>query len=244
MADYMKIIFCILFLSLMMPVLSAAQDKRLETESNESVRSKPEPILFESLENPNCELHMAVMDRYFVELQNDPSATGYVVTYANVRQTAKSERQMRSYLKVRKFPLERLVFLQGGGTSAKPTIEFWVVPAGAAPPEIDPPVLENVFVIEESPSDPTGPYIFSSEYYDGVACYGETQEIDLEGYAEILKEYPKSRGNIVIITLTRKEFRKKANEILNFLLKKGIARKRLRTFHQKSFGGVELWFLP
>lgn len=205
-------------------------------------------ILKERVENPNCEYHMMIMDSFFVDLQNDPNATGYIIIYAGPRTTAIAERQMRSYIKVRGFPPDRLYFINGGGTSRKATIEFWIVPPGAEspmptnPPEDDEP--ESVEEINEEHLDPAKPYIFSNEYYDGVNCYGESEEIDLEGYALILKENPKSRGNIVIMMTSQADFREKEKEILNYLAKKGINRKRLRTFHVKSFGGVELWYLP
>jgi hypothetical protein len=127
--------------------------------------------------------------------------------------------------------------------SDRAEIEMWLVPAGAEIPEIvsqpEPEVAEKP---EKEPKTPAKPYIFSSEFYDGVAGCGE--ELDLEGFAETLKKNPKSRGNIVIMLMTKADFREKEKEIIDFLTGKGIARKRLRTFYVNSFGGVELWLLP
>lgn len=219
------------------------------------VRSKPQARLFETVENPNCDYHMMILDGFFRELQNDPSATGYILTYGSPRSVSRMERQMRSYLNMRKFDPTRVVFISGG-LKGNLTVEHWIVPAGADSPTVkgdDLPEKDTADTPKESASDTgtetdaidkTKPYIFSSEFYDGYTCYGEENEIDLEGYAQILKENPKSRGNIVISLMTKQEFREKEKEILDFLTSKGINRKRLRTFHQKSFGGVELWFLP
>jgi hypothetical protein len=205
-------------------------------------------ILFERLENPSCEYHMAIMDGYFIELNNNPTAAGYILIYASPQKTATSDRQIRSYVNGRRFPTERLVIIHGGGTSRRATIEYWVTPIGAEPPKptLPPangePISEET-IVEES-IDPKKPYIYSSEYYDGVQCYFESSEIDLDGYARMLKEHPKSRGNIVIMLTSKAEFRKKEREILKYLIAKGINGKRLRTFHQKAYGGVELWILP
>lgn len=191
---------------------------------------------------------MVIMDSFFNFLQNEPSAVGYIITYASLRTVATKERQTRNYIKVRGVDQSRFVFVNGRGRTRKPIIEFWLVPAGAEPPSPtelpEDEEAESEGEIKEESVDKTKPYIFSSEYYDGVQCYGESSEIDLEGYAQILKENPKARGNIVIIVFSKAEFRKKEKEIARFLTKKGIARKRLRTFHKKSFGGVEIWFLP
>lgn len=150
-------------------------------------------------------------------------------------------------IKWRNFDAWRITFINCGGRSKKATIEFWIVPAGADIPKPEPPVeTESDFdTTEDKPeTNPTKPYIFSAIYEDGFVCIGDNVELDLEGYAQVLKENPKSRGNILISTMTKAEFRQKEKEILNFLTPKGIKRQRLRTFHQKTFGGVELWVLP
>lgn len=205
--------------------------------------------ILERMKNPNCEYRQMNMDRFFVELNNDPSAAGYVFSFGSPRAVAAVERQMRANVKWRRFDSTRIVFVNGGGKSKKPTIEFWVVPAGAEVPIPEPPVeneadFDTAETNTKGKNNPKEPYVFSSEYYDGGACVGEDTELDLEGFAQKLKENPKARGNIVIMMPTRAEFREKEKEILNFLIEKGIKRQRLRTFQQKSFGGVELWFLP
>lgn len=213
------------------------------------VAEKIKARLVDRMTNATCEDRQARMDNFFLELNNDPSATGYIFSFGSPRIVAAVEKQMRANLKWRKYDTSRITFVNGGGRSKKATIEFWLVPAGADAPEPEPPV-ENEADFDtprnntEIKIDPKEPYIFSSEYYDGGACVGEDTELDLEGYAQKLKENPKSRGNIVIMMMTNSEFREKEKEILTFLTKKGINRQRLRTFHRKTFGGVELWILP
>lgn len=211
------------------------------------VEEIPKAVLFEKTTNQTCEFRQMVMDGYFTQLNNDPSAAGYIFTFGSPRTVAKLERQMRANLKWRKYDESRITFINGGGRSKKATIEFWVVPAGAEIPKPEPPVEDAAdfdTTEDKTETNPKEPYIFSAEYDDGGACIDENMELDLDGYAKFLKENPKTRGNIMIMMMTKTEFRQKEAEILKFLTKKGIARKRLRTFHQKTFGGVELWILP
>ncbi len=213
------------------------------------ITEMPKARLIERMQNPNCEYRQMIMDVFFTELNNDPNAMGYIFTFGSPRRVAEVERKIRANLKWRKFDSSRITFVNGGGRSKKPTIEFWLVPIGADIPTPEPPVEDEADfdTTEDKPEikpDPKKPYIFSEEFYDGGACIDDVQGLDLEGYAKFLKENPKSRGNIVILMMTKTEFREKEKEILDFLKSKGIARKRLRTFHQKTFGGVELWILP
>ncbi len=213
------------------------------------IQPKIEAKLFERMKNPLCEYRQMIMDGYFAELNNDPSAKGYIFTFGSPRRVAKVEKLMRANIKWRNFPADRIVFVNGGGRSKKPTIELWIAPDGADTPTPEPPVEDEADFDTEIDTteiviDPKEPYIFSSEYYDSGSCIGEVQELDLEGYAKMLKANPKSRGNIVILLMSKAEFRKKEKEILNYLTKKGIARKRLKTFLVNTFGGVELWILP
>lgn len=214
-----------------------------------SIAEVPQARLIERMQNPNCEYRQMLMDVFFTELNNNPNATGYIFTYGSPRTVAQTEKKIRANLKWRKYDESLIVFVNGGGRSKKPTIDYWLVPAGADIPTPELPIENEAdFDTTEDKSeikpDPKNPYVFSSEYYDGGSCIDDVQELDLEGYAKFLKKNPKARGNIVILMMTKTDFREKEKEILDFLKTKGIARKRLRTFHQKTFGGVELWILP
>jgi len=208
---------------------------------------KPEARLVDILENAFlCEERQAIMHNYFIELNNDPGATGYIFTFGSTRLVAKVESQMRAYIKLaNSSAVDRIVFVNGGGRSKRPVIQFWNAPQGAEKPAPEPPV-EAEADFDTGPEiviDPKGPYVFSSVNYDRT-CFGEENQLNLDGYAKKLKENPKSRGKIVILMMSKTEFRQEEKEILNYLAKKGIARKRLKTFHNKTSEGVELWFLP
>jgi hypothetical protein len=212
------------------------------------IQEDVKPFLLEKFSRYNCEYVLMQTDRFLVELSNNPVSTGYVIIYGKPRIAAAASREMKNWIKNRGFDVSRTVFIDGGGIGGRAEIEFWLVPPGAAPPEPSPQPEsvepDKTIASETEIRPPNKPYIFSSEYYDGVAGCGESEELNLEGFAALLKENPKSRGNIVIILDTKAGFREKEKEILDYLTAKGIARKRLRTFYVNSFGGVELWFLP
>lgn len=211
-----------------------------------TVEDLPKPQLVDKFIRGNCEDVLSRMDYFLNELNNNPMDRAYFIAYGKPKIVAIAEREARNWVKIKGFDPSRITIIRGSSDSEKAEVELWRVPPGADPPEVkslsETVVQEN----EKVALNRTEPYIFSSEYYDGIAGCGsdDGSGLDLKGFAEMLKENPKSRGNIVIIELTKNEFLKKEKEILQFLTKQKIARKRLKTFHQKAFGGVELWFLP
>jgi hypothetical protein len=203
------------------------------------------PVLADKFTRANCEDVLARMDRFMTQLSNDPTAIGYFVASGNPKAVWIAGREAGNWVKIRNFDPTRIIIVNTGGRSERAEIELWLVAAGAALPEIvstasavETPALEKVN------ANPTEPYIFSSEYYDGVAGCGDDTKLDLEGFAKALKANPKNRGNLVILLTSKAEFRKKEKELLNYLVKKRIARTRLKTFYVNAFGGVELWLVP
>lgn len=83
-----------------------------------------------------------LLDKFAAEMEKDDAATGYILAYGGP-QSPKSEAsqaaaKVSEYLiKQRHIDLSRLIFLEGGARD-KFTIEPWVVPSGATPPEIMP----------------------------------------------------------------------------------------------------------
>ncbi len=76
------------------------------------------------------------LDLFFVELQNRPDATGYIVNYGTANQVARRERLIRDHMRLRNLPSDRIVFVNGGVESQIRT-RLWIVPAGADPSTID-----------------------------------------------------------------------------------------------------------
>jgi len=211
------------------------------------VEANVKPVLIDKFERANCEDVLARMDNFMTQLQNDPSATGYIIIYGKPRQIAFVERETRNWIKIRNFDPSRLVFIRGSGTGEKAEIELWLVPPGANPPEPSPQSEPEETAEPEEKVEITKPYIFGSKFADGIE--GCNSDYDIELYAETLKANPKSRGNVVIYETSQNNFRKAEKDVLVELKGSGIARKKIKIFYAKVKPnqlreGIELWFLP
>ncbi len=172
-------------------------------------------------------------------LQNDPTAKAYIMINGKKIARNAAEKRIKDYIKLRGSDFERLVFLYGKADKTT-EIELWLVPSGAKPPA----PKAAIDAASEKFEMPNEPFIFSKEYVLDL-----DESLDVEGYAEVLKEYPKSRGNIVILETSRKLFNRKEKEILAQLSNSGINRNRLKTFFKKVKAeemqqGIKLWVLP
>ncbi len=85
-----------------------------------------------------CELS-AQVDAFFSELNDKPTATGYIIIYqgtdvlpADYDSTA-SESRIRRAVRFRNFDMSRVVFIKGGFRNELMN-EFWIAPAGADAP--------------------------------------------------------------------------------------------------------------
>ena len=92
----------------------------------------------------------ARMDGYFIQLNNDPSASGYVVIYASraggKKDAAKVIRNIKMAVRFRRYDESRVKVVDGGFREEM-TVEFYLVPAGVEPPKPT-PTLNSDFVIE------------------------------------------------------------------------------------------------
>lgn len=73
------------------------------------------------------------LDQFFIELQNNPNDTGYIINYGPPRLVAARERLIRNHITFRRFDPSRIVIVNGG---EEPEIRtsLWRVPVGAQPP--------------------------------------------------------------------------------------------------------------
>ncbi len=74
------------------------------------------------------------LDNYFVTLQQDPSATGYIINYGPPKEVAAREKLMRNHIAFRNFDGSRITFVNGGNPGSGIQTNLWVVPAGATAP--------------------------------------------------------------------------------------------------------------
>lgn len=79
----------------------------------------------------------ARLDNYAIALRESPDAHGYIIAYGRcIDQGPTRANQAKSYLvSSRGFDAEQLMTVDGG-CRRELTVELWVVPAGAAPPEV------------------------------------------------------------------------------------------------------------
>ncbi len=76
---------------------------------------------------------LSTIDRLFAELNNDPTATGYIINYGTPGEIAERNRAIRNYISRRGFNASRITIVIGGGGSGTYT-KVYVVPRGAENP--------------------------------------------------------------------------------------------------------------
>jgi len=99
---------------------------------------------FDECDNCTFDDQKARLDNLAVELQNDPSTTGYIIAYGGrtspIGQVERLMTRARDYLmKQRGIDGSRLVLVNGGFREYD-SVELWLVPSGAAPPRATPTV--------------------------------------------------------------------------------------------------------
>ena len=72
------------------------------------------------------------LDSYFSQLQNNPSAQGYIINYGPDREVAKREKLIRDHIAFRGQDASRFTFVRGEGTEIRTRLVL--VPSGATPP--------------------------------------------------------------------------------------------------------------
>ncbi len=106
------------------------------TDSETAPIAEPDVTIFlvdEFPKLPNDEVR-GRLDNFFVTLQNNPNAQGYIINYGPPREVATRERLMRNHITFRNAPADRIVFVNGGNTGEGIQSKLWIVPAGATPP--------------------------------------------------------------------------------------------------------------
>ena len=79
----------------------------------------------------------ARVDNFYIELNNDPNAKGYIVNYGTAKQITARRAQIMKAINFRKYDVTRVVFIDGSDTGAGVNTKFWIVPANAVPPTAD-----------------------------------------------------------------------------------------------------------
>ncbi len=86
---------------------------------------------------PNDEVKARV-DNFYISLNNNPDAQGYIINYGTDRQIAARERQIRDAIRVGRYDPSRVTFVRGGDRGNGIETVFYLVPAGVEPPTPQP----------------------------------------------------------------------------------------------------------
>lgn len=99
---------------------------------------------FDEFGDINCDDEYARLDNFGVQLQNTPSAQGYIIFYGGRRFRSRLPRvgeaaaragRLKPYLVSRRgIPAERVIVINGGYRESF-QIDLWIVPLGSVPPE-------------------------------------------------------------------------------------------------------------
>ncbi len=113
-------------------------------------------------------------------------------------------------------------------------MQFWVVPAGATPPELTPSAW-NLSLSLKKPLR----YYSEDVSIENICWTGHLNE----HFTELLLANPDVRGNIVVYASSAAKFRAERLERLNGL--RSIPASRLRFIHiKRKQSGVEYWLVP
>jgi hypothetical protein len=74
------------------------------------------------------------LDSYFVALQNNPNAQGYIFNYGTARDVARRETLIRNHIRFRNFDASRITFVRGDTNGGTLRTRLVLSPAGAPTP--------------------------------------------------------------------------------------------------------------
>jgi hypothetical protein len=77
---------------------------------------------------------MARVDNFFIQLNNNPTAQGYIINYGTAADIRRRRAQIMKAINFRRYELSRVVFVDGPNTGVGPSTRFYLVPSGADAP--------------------------------------------------------------------------------------------------------------
>ena len=200
----------------------------------------------------HCDL-TARLDNFAIELQNNPRAKGFVVSYdARGKRRGLNLKVSRFYLvNLRGIEPGRVVAIEGGSRESDEAVtELWVVPEGAEPP-VEPPAEDKYAAAEFSGKFDS--YFTDGRIYKYMVEMGYTDsEIAYAEFAEKLKAQPDSVGYLVVRAPENAlagDWRRVGRRDEQILSKDyGVEAARLKTLNGGQTEGerteVEFWILP
>ncbi|MDQ3179723.1 MAG: hypothetical protein M3Q33_04305 [Acidobacteriota bacterium] len=103
-----------------------------ETAGIEAPKPGPEERdRFKTLSNDDVK---ARIQNFYIELNNNPNAQGYIINYGSEKEIARREKQIRDAIRFLKLDASRVTIVRGGDNGSGVETVFFIVPAGAEPP--------------------------------------------------------------------------------------------------------------
>jgi hypothetical protein len=103
---------------------------------------------FDVCRNCSFDDQKARLDNLAVELQNDPSTSGYIISYAGRTSPVNRANQLgaraRDYIVTKRGVDSARIVMMNGGLREDDSVDLWVVPAGAKPPQAQPTVEAGI----------------------------------------------------------------------------------------------------
>lgn len=198
-------------------------------------QEKPQPVLSDKWVKVYCEDNLNHLDFFFMELQNHPGASGYIIIYYgddSFAERFENENQIMGHAEFRKFDIGRLKIVSVNRGDKNAEIEFWRIPQGADLPVPGSEVREELNI-------PAKAFVFG---YPGPLCPMFSSSL----YKAYIEKHPDLRGHVVIFGETMKEARKNGKYWLDILAESSIPRDRLRIFYStaKTYLEAEFWLVP
>ena len=76
----------------------------------------------------------AIIDNFYIQLNNNPSAQGYIINYGTPAQIKKRRAQIMKAINFRKYDVSRVTFVNGPDNAGGESTKLYLVPAGAENP--------------------------------------------------------------------------------------------------------------
>jgi hypothetical protein len=77
----------------------------------------------------------ARVDNFYIQLNNNPTAQGYIINYGTAAEIKKRRAQIMKAINFRKYDASRVTFVDGPNNGSGVNTKFYIVPAGADTPQ-------------------------------------------------------------------------------------------------------------
>lgn len=198
---------------------------------------------------------MARLDNFFIQLNNEPTALGYIIFHGGITEGRNLQliNYMTNFYPTRRFDKSRLLLLRGENREEECT-QFWIVPAGATPikPETEFTEIKyaSTSLFDKSWANfnkTSGKLdIYENGFYD-LGCDFSPNRNE---FAKVLLSNPALTGYLLIYTEFGKS-KKYGDKIAKFALNELTKQHKVPANQLKTiYGGnreqpeIEFWIVP